>query len=1119
MTGCLSERDMTALLDGSASLEQLTFWRRHLRLCDSCAMAVAHRRMGLESPPPQAKQGKGPSEETGTNPLLVGLEPNLQLGDFRLERRLGAGGMGVVYQARQVSLNRPVALKALPCSLVGGASAIERFHREARAAATLRHRNIVTIYAEGLEQGICYFAMEMIEGDPLDRIIEDLRAARASTSGQHLSSCEGGRKSHDRPQPGDETDDPHRESCLLRNCRSRREYFDMVARLVSEVADALAYAHEEGIIHRDVKPSNLILACDGRLVLLDFGIARICKERAMTLTGAFIGTPRYMSPEQIAADHGKPDHRSDIYSLGVTLYELLTLEPLFDGDTKEQVVGQILSKEPARPRSVERRIPVDLETICCKAIEKDPDQRYGSARDLAEDLRRYLSGCVIKAKPPGRVDRVVKLLRRRKVAAILSSGIFLALALAGNIAWKHYTTRWAQQDAMVEIDHLIQEDAYFAALTLAERVERYIPDDPLLINRWPRLSRQFMVTSDPPDVKIFISEYNERKPKWKYLGRCPIKHARIPFGTYRWKLEKSGFTTIEIVRSNDLPAPYVDPAGLPPKQISFTLHEVGTFPANMVWIPPSELGQKHLFHGNRTVPSAPAYLIDKYEVTNSAFEEFVESGGYEDPNFWEHDFVRNGRVLPWSEGIETFRDETGYFGPAGWKDRTYPKGHGNCPVGGISWYEAAAYARFKNKDLPTVFHWTHAARAEDEPYRITRLSNFGDGPACVGRHKGMGRFGLYDAAGNVREWCCNTIEGDEGVRCVLGGTWSEYDTAFINGAIRSPWDRDPANGLRCVKYLGGKEAVPQLAFDPIEQKCRDFANFTPVSDTVFNSYIEASYRYDRTELNARIELIDDDLGYCWRERITFDAAYPTDRVIAYLHLPKGVKRPYQIVVWFPSGIARFSPWDQRAYPHELVCMIRSGRAVIVPAYKGTYDRRLEKATYPAEGIQSRNLYIQRSQDLRRSVDYLETRDDIDIEKLAYVGLAWGGQMGPVMIATEARIKTGILLLGGICGCKRHPASDPANFAPRVKIPILMLNGKEDSLFPYETAQRPLFTLLGTPEGHKKHILFPGEHNIPWEYRGQYHQEITRWLDRYLGPVDLAGENGDGDTDPTKTATN
>ena len=343
---------MAVFLEGSASPEQLTFWRRHLRSCDSCAVTVARLRAGVGSSPPsedanrrpRAEEHQDPYHDSRSHPFAIGLEPNLQLGDFRIERRLGCGAMGVVYQALQVSLNRRVALKVLPAGLIGNTAAIERFHREARAAAKLRHPNIVTIHSEGIEQGVCYFAMEMIDGQSLDEVIDDLQRIKAGDA------------------PRDEGLGQTRTTpCVLRDCRSPREYFDTVARLIAEVADALAYAHREGIIHRDVKPSNLILASSGRLVLLDFGIARVCEEQAMTVTGSFVGTPRYMSPEQIRSDARARDQRSDVYALGVTLYELLTLRPLFDGQSREQVIAQILSAEPVRPRQIDRHIPVDLE--------------------------------------------------------------------------------------------------------------------------------------------------------------------------------------------------------------------------------------------------------------------------------------------------------------------------------------------------------------------------------------------------------------------------------------------------------------------------------------------------------------------------------------------------------------------------------------------------------------------------------------------------------------------------------------------------------------------------------------------------------------------------------------
>ena len=1099
MKGCLSQRDMVAFVEGMASAEELAGWKRHLRICDRCATAVGRMRAGVEVNCAAESPAVTPAPvnaDKGDTPV-VGLEPNLQIGDFRLERRLGSGGMSVVYQAVQVSLNRRVALKVLPMNLSGGASAVERFHREARAAARLHHPNIITIHAEGAESSICYFAMEMVDGQGLDQVIAELRETRLPEVAQPAAAT--AEDAEARADVG--TDDGSQVPCVLRDCKSESQYFNTVARLISEVADALNYAHAEGIIHRDVKPSNLMLSRDGRLILLDFGIARICAERAVTLTGSFLGTPRYMSPEQISGGRDKVDHHSDIYSLGVTLYELLTLEPLFDGDTQQQVIGQILSREPRPPRHVNQHIPIDLETICCKAIDKDASRRYPSAGEFADDLRRYLEGRVISAKPAGTTERVVKFVRRRTVTVALTAGVVVATAFAIGITWRHFTVHWAQQHAMAEIDQLVQAQEYLRAFTLAERAERLIPDDPLLISRWPHLSREYTIITSPLGAKVYFGSYPDKSPRWKYVGRTPIERARIPFGTYRWRIEKKGCTPLDVVRSTDMPPSFVDPGSVPAGRMTFTLHRKGDFPTDMVWIPPAELKQRGLFHSECSVGSAPAFLIDKYEVTNRQYKQFMDRGGYERQEFWTEPFVRNGPTLTWSQAMEFFRDQTGSAGPGTWKNGTYPPGQGDYPVGGLSWYEATAYAHFRGKGLPTILHWLLAAGVGDSPYRIARHCNFDGVPAPVGHYPGTGRFGLYDAAGNAREWCYNAIVGESDTRSILGGSWGDNEYVFVTGEVRSPWDRDAANGLRCAMYLGGRQGVPQAAFEPVPRTHRDWERFAPVSDEVLDSYISTSYKYDRTELNARIESVDYDRNFCKRERITFDAAYPNERVIAYLLLPSGGKPPYQVVVWYPGDEARDSPWDERAHKHEMAAILQSGRAVVIPFYKGTYERRLERPYYPPDSMLSRNLYVQISQDMRRTIDYLETRNDTDTGKLAFVGLGWGGQMGPMMIAVESRIKTGILLLAGICACAWHPASDPANFAPRVKVPMLMLNGREDSVFPYETAQKPLFNLLGTSEPLKKHVLFPGGHGIPWEYQKEYCGEIVKWLDQHLGSVD------------------
>jgi len=365
VSNCLSEKDFATLLDNSAPAEQITTWKRHLRVCDTCATAFVRIRTGLKDTPPSKPQSPGTENAPRPDRIVGGIEPNITIGDFRIENRLGSGGMGTVYQALQLSLNRRVALKVLPPGLAVSTEAVKRFHREARAAAKLHHTNIVAIYAEGEEKGTCYYAMEMIEGRSLDLVIEDLRDAKARGTGPQS------------PTAGEKIDEDHarktasQTSTQLTAGGATQTYFDAAARLIADVADALDYAHKKGIIHRDVKPSNLILANDGRLSLMDFGVARMLESRRITLTGSFVGTPHYMSPEQISAAPGMLDHRTDIYSLGVTLYELLTLELPFSGDNREQIIARIPRKEPRRPRQINDRIPLDLETIwaneylCC----------------------------------------------------------------------------------------------------------------------------------------------------------------------------------------------------------------------------------------------------------------------------------------------------------------------------------------------------------------------------------------------------------------------------------------------------------------------------------------------------------------------------------------------------------------------------------------------------------------------------------------------------------------------------------------------------------------------------------------------------------------------------------
>jgi serine/threonine protein kinase len=396
--------------------------------------------------------------------------PTLQrLGDFEIVREVGRGGMGVVYEARQVSLNRRVALKVL--SGFGlSPKAVPRFRREAEAAAKLHHTNIVPVYATGEENGTHFYAMELIDGPSLDTVIRQLRQAQDGKAPVELPGLTRPASTQDVTVPHVESSSPSANGAAALTSSSLSSdglYFDTVAKMVAEVADALDYAHRQNVIHRDIKPSNLLLSPDGRLSINDFGLARMLEEPGMTMTGEFVGTPAYMSPEQITAGRVPIDHRTDIYSLGATLYELLTLQPPFTGKGRDQLLAQVLHKEPKAPRRVNGKVPVDLETICLKAMDKDPDRRYQTAGELAADLRRYVNRFAIAARRAGPVEQLRKWVKRHPGIAASLALVVVAVGVAGYFGYRAHVEEEQRRTEKAEYEKTLQAERRQNALEKA----------------------------------------------------------------------------------------------------------------------------------------------------------------------------------------------------------------------------------------------------------------------------------------------------------------------------------------------------------------------------------------------------------------------------------------------------------------------------------------------------------------------------------------------------------------------------------------------------------------------------------------------------------------------------
>jgi WD40 repeat protein/serine/threonine protein kinase len=419
-----------------------------------------------------------------------------RVGGYRILREIGRGGMGVVYEAEQESLGRRVALKVLPMEAARDAKLLARFRREARAAAQLHHTNIVPVFEVGQDGDICFYVMQYMQGQPLDKVLRDLQRLRVATVGtsgrgatqsvsaaacsrltgdfQPIASADATVDATPRADTPPRSGDPATSSSAPPALSAQSElsmvesnyglYCRNVVRLGLQVAEALAYAHGRGIVHRDIKPANLLLDTAATIWVSDFGLAKT-EEQGLTETGDLVGTVRYMAPERF---QGVGDARGDVYALGLTLYELLLLRPAFDAPDRLRLIDQIGRQEPARLRTLDSRIPRDLETIIMKAIEKEPRRRYPSAKAMAADLRRFLADEPILARRTGPLERLGRWGRRNPLVASLSAAIVLvaALGFAGVLA--HAAQAEKERDEVRALNDRLHRTLYASNMNLVQ---------------------------------------------------------------------------------------------------------------------------------------------------------------------------------------------------------------------------------------------------------------------------------------------------------------------------------------------------------------------------------------------------------------------------------------------------------------------------------------------------------------------------------------------------------------------------------------------------------------------------------------------------------------------------
>jgi class 3 adenylate cyclase/dienelactone hydrolase len=623
------------------------------------------------------------------------------------------------------------------------------------------------------------------------------------------------------------------------------------------------------------------------------------------------------------------------------------------------------------------------------------------------------------------------------------------------------------------------------AFDLAVEAEKYDPNDSELIKLWPIVSDSLSFKTNPSGADIFWKDYNDENGEWKLIGRTPLQNARMPKGFPKMKIEKEGFQTVyspNLWFTN-----------------SIKLDRTGNIPNNMVKVNGSKSLMLIVGLEQYEDQFVGDFLMDIFEVTNKEFKRFVDAGGYRDKMYWSYPVFSDGKEISWEQAMKLFHDKAERPGPADWEVGNYPPGKDRDPVTGISWYEAMAYAKFVHKTLPTVYQWSQVANTWST-WEIIPRSNFnGKGTVPVGSLGGISWWGVYDIAGNVKEWCLNESE-KPGHRYILGGGWDDPTYSFNDGREQSAINRSLSNGFRCVQQLprdtsyNNQTGILKFAF-------RDYKTEKPVNHDQFNIFLR-QYAYDPTPLNPVISIVEDKEQYKI-EKIVIDAAYNKEKIFAFLYLPKNSAPPFQTIVIFPgSGAIQTRTSDNHM---DLISwgsggdfLLNSGRAVLFPILKGTYERGDElRSDLQEQTIFYKNHVIAWIQDISRALDYLDTRNDIIHDRFGYFGLSWGGAMSPVVCAIEKRFKAAVLHSGGLMMQKTYTEVDPINFLPFVQIPVLMLNGKNDTFFPVETSQKPMFTFLGSRDNEKKIIFYEGGHAVP---RSELIKESLSWFDKYLGPV-------------------
>ena len=646
------------------------------------------------------------------------------------------------------------------------------------------------------------------------------------------------------------------------------------------------------------------------------------------------------------------------------------------------------------------------------------------------------------------------------------AGAAIALAVIAIVGWTWRSAgidRAEQEQTLAEVLTLAQSDQYAQAFRLALPLVKAgrLEHDDALREVWQEIALPMQPLIAEDGATVYLKGYADANGDWLEAGVTPfVEPIDAPRGTLRLKVTKPGFRAAYFAVANPGPSVVNESAdaflsrrgpGVP-----LPLVPLGSVPDDMVvvprtdvpvWIPGWATDRQGSFR--REIPQ---FLIARSEVTNRQFKEFVDAGGYDNTAYWDGlTFVENGQPLSWEEARARFIDSTHRPGPAEWQLSTYPAGQESYPVGGISWYEAMAYARFRGQTLPTIHHWARAAFAPFDPRfnvapAVAMSSRFSAaGPVPADAEVGLGPWGTFNTAGNVREWLWN-FAADSAL--APGGAWTDYAMENWGTYPKPPMDRDPMNGMRLMQTPADTVLLAELRERIHRIADRDMRPIGPVSSEVFAT-MRLQFEQGKIAATGVSTSVVEEAPLWIAEEVTLTFA-DVEPATLYVVRPRAQTKPLQPIVYAPAAnccVVKRPNREALEQMQDADYVVDGGRALIIPIWSGSYQRFAPPSgSLELRADRERELALDWQRDIRIVIDYLETRPDIDAKRAGFVGASIGAFGQGIVLALEPRLKAAVLISAGVWRYETpHPMADIVNYAPHITVPVLMINGRMDHL--------------------------------------------------------------------------